>query len=258
MKTDFDLISAELPSDVPYINIYPLGDTHIGSKECNMDRLKQLIDITLQDPYGYVVLCGDMIDNGLKNSKTNVYRQTLSPDEQKEAFYETFLPLAEADKILAGVPGNHCERSVRETGCNPMYDVFCRWRKENVYRENLAIIKITLGKAKNGRKMVYAGIVTHGSSKNKHHKFLTGFDGIDFAISGHTHTPSYTPCGKIRVDTRHNKVIKTGYKEIVVDSHMDSGGYALKNEYEISAPPEVQILRLYGYKKQMDFIAQGL
>lgn len=258
MKTDFDLISAELPSDVPYINIYPLGDTHIGSKECNMDRLKQLIDITLQDPYGYVVLCGDMIDNGLKNSKTNVYRQTLSPDEQKEAFYETFLPLAEADKILAGVPGNHCERSVRETGCNPMHDVFYRWGKESVYRENLAILKITLGKGRNNKKVMYVGAISHGSSRNKHSRYIMSFDGVDFFISGHTHFSNFTPHGKIRVDPRHNKVTKVGYKEIVVTSFLDSGGYALKNEYEISAPIEMQVLRLYGNKRQLEFISTEL
>lgn len=258
MKSDFEMIVFDLPSDTPYINIYPLGDRHIGARECDINETKRLIDVILKDPYGYCVICGDMIDNGLKNSKTNVYRQIMPPDEQKEVFFEAFLPLAEANKILAAVPGNHCERSVRETGCNPMYDVFCRWRKENVYRENLAIIKITLGKKKNGKRAAYAGVVTHGSSAIKHHKFTTGFDGIDFAVSGHTHTPSYTPRGKIRVDLKNNKIKKVGYKEIVVDSGLKSGGYALKNEYEISAPAEIQILKLYGNKKSIDFISREI
>ena len=55
-----------------------------------------------------------------------------------------------------------------------------------------------------------------------------GYDGIDFAISGHTHTPEYTPRGKIRIDVHNETVKKVGYKEIVVDSSLNSGGYAFK------------------------------
>lgn len=60
---------------------------------------KQVKEI-LSDPYGYVVFVGDIIDNGLKNSKTNVYEQTMRPKEQKETADEIYRPLK--DRILCG------------------------------------------------------------------------------------------------------------------------------------------------------------
>lgn len=256
MLDDMQLVVHKLSQDLPYINLYGIGDKHIGSRECDLKRLKRQVDMMLNDPYGYAVICGDLLNNGLKNSKTNTYQEVIQPTEQKELMYEIYKPLVDEDRILAGVPGNHCERTVREVGTNPMYDVFCRWNIPHLYRENIALLKINLGKRKNGQRQIsYAGLVTHGSSKSKHHKFVMGYDGIDFAISGHTHTPEYTPRGKIRIDVRNETVRKVGYKEIVVDSSLDTGGYALKNEYEISAPPETQILKLYGTHKRMDYMS---
>lgn len=253
---DMTLIVHKLSMEYPYINIYGIGDKHIGSKECDIKRLKKQVSTILDDEYGYCVICGDLINNGLKNSKTNTYQEVIQPAMQKELMYEIYKPLADNGKILAGVPGNHCERTVKEAGTNPMYDVFCRWNIPHLYRENLALLKINLGSRKDGKRQIsYAGLVTHGSSKNKHHKFVMGFDGIDFAISGHTHTPEYTPRGKIRIDLKNETAKKVGYKEIIVDSSLESGGYALKNEYEISAPPETQILKLYGTHKRMDYLS---
>lgn len=253
---DMTLIVHKLSMKYPYINIYGIGDKHIGSKECDIKRLKKQVEMILDDEYGYCVICGDLINNGLKNSKTNTYQEVIQPAMQKELMYEIYKPLAYNGKILAGVPGNHCERTVKEAGTNPMYDVFCRWNIPHLYRENIALLKINLGSRKDGQRQIsYAGLVTHGSSKNKHHKFVMGFDGIDFAISGHTHTPEYTPRGKIRIDLKNETAKKVGYKEIVVDSSLESGGYAIKNEYEISAPPETQILKLYGTRKRMDYLA---
>ena len=71
MLDDFVLIKDKF-YDVPQLNIYPLGDAHIGSKECNVELLKQWVDMVQNDPLGRVVIIGDMMNMGLKNSKSNV------------------------------------------------------------------------------------------------------------------------------------------------------------------------------------------
>lgn len=256
MLNDSVMIVHKLPKDLPYINIYCIGDKHIGSRQCNLKLLESIVEEVKNDELGYVVYCGDMLDMGLKNSKTNVYEQTMMPHEQKECFCHMFAPLA--SKTLAGVPGNHCDRMSREVGVNPMYDVFCRWGIEDVYRENSAILKVNLGEKRNRKQVSYGGVVLHGSSAAKHHRHSMCYDGIDFVISGHTHTPSYTPRGKIRVDLHNEKISRVGYKEIVVDSGLEFGGYAIKKEYETSAAPEIQILKLYGDHKHSDFIAREI
>ena len=189
-----------------------------------------------------VCLCGDLGDFGLRTSKTNSYLATLSPAEQMDYIYELFYPIK--DKIVACVPGNHEERLVREVGICPMLSLCSKWGCEDVYRENLAIVKLTFGKRTGKQPVSFIGIVTHGSTRNKHRKMTMCVEGADWGISGHTHQPEYSPRGKIRINARYPIATHIPYKEIVVDANLSVGGYSLKKEYEIPAPPELQYLEL--------------
>lgn len=247
MNNDLDLIIKQYPKDMKVLRVYAIGDVHVGSEQFDEASIRKKIDIIKDDPNGVVVIAGDLGDYGLKNSVTNVYHATMNPTEQKEYVYELFLPIA--DKITACVPGNHEDRLDRETGICPMYDLCVLWGIPEVYRENAAITKYVFGK-QSGRDVpnVFYGLTTHGSTKNKHKKFIACFDGLDFACSGHTHTPEYSPHGKIRVNTGKKSAHHVPYKEIVVDAHLTPGGYGLKKEYEIAPPPELQYLELSSYR----------
>ena len=136
---DFILINSKF-IDKEKLNVYPLGDVHIGSKEFDLKLFQQWIEMVKSDPNGAVVIVGDVMNMGLRNSKSNVYEEKLSPMEQKEFCYELLSPISE--KIIAGCPGNHEYRMVKEVGTNPLYDVFCRMRIEDRYRENVCFIKL--------------------------------------------------------------------------------------------------------------------
>lgn len=249
----YKLIVHKLPKDIPYINIYPIGDKHIGSKECDLDLLEKQVKEILSDPYGYVVFVGDIIDNGLKNSKTNVYEQTMRPKEQKETADEIYRPLK--DRVLCGTPGNHCERSERECDINPLYDLFARWGIEDRYDNECAFLKVSLGthpKKKNSQN-AYMGAVIHGTSTNKQKAWCYTVDGADFIINGHTHVPSTQAMGKIVIDPYNEVIIQKGFRHIVVDSGLNYGGYGIKKQYLPSPPPVKQILTLYGDKKSMEY-----
>ena len=246
MHNDLDLIIKRYPRDWGVLRVYAIGDVHVGSAEFNERAIRKKIEVIKDDPCGVVSLCGDLGDYGLKNSKTNVYQAVMQPKEQQRYIYELFMPIA--DKIIACVPGNHEERISKEVGLCPMYDLCVLWGIPEVYRENLAITRLTFGKAHGDQQNTFVGITTHGTTRNKHKKFIAGFDGIDFSISGHTHTPEYSPHGKIRV-THGASAIHVPYKEIVVDANLDVGGYGLKKEYEIAPPPELQYLELGSYRE---------
>lgn len=243
MENDLKLITHKLSTELEFVNLYGIGDIHIGSREFDENVLKRKMEIIRNDPNGYFVICGDCMDFGIPNAKTNVMEQTMQPFEQKEYLFEILKPYIH--KCLAIVPGNHERRAVKSVGFNPLYDVACRWKVEDIYRENLALIKLCFGISHADRMNCYGIGVSHGSSANKHHKFAMGFDGVDAFISGHTHTPSYTNRGKIRVDLLRGSAKKIAYKELVVDSGLRSGGYALANEYEISPPAELQYLTFH-------------
>lgn len=243
MLNDLDVIVKQYPHNLDCLRVYAIGDVHVGAENFNERAVRKKIDIIRNDEFGVVCLCGDLGDYGLKNSKTNVYKATMQPQQQQEYIYELFKPIV--DKIVSVVPGNHEERITKEVGLCPLYDLCVRWGIEDVYRENVAILKVLFGSQKgDAQQNCFIGITTHGSSRNKHHHFVASFDNIDWAIAGHSHTPSYAPYGKIHVDAINAKAKHTAYKEIVVDANLTPGGYGLKKEYEISPPPELQYLEL--------------
>ena len=249
MLDDFILIQSKF-ADLDHLNIYPLGDVHIGSKECDMALLKQWIDMVKNDPNGVVVIIGDMMNMGLKNSKSNVYEESLTPFQQKEACYELLKPIA--DKIIAGCSGNHEYRTVKEVGTNPLYDVFCRLCIEDRYRENACFLKVTVGNSGKNPN-TYGVVLTHGKSKNKDLDWTYSVDGADLFISGHTHLGTHQPCGKIRMDLTHNKVKTVGYHHVVVTPFQTYGGYAVRNKYTPIKLGQFQRITLDGTSKRVGY-----
>ena len=249
MLDDFTIIKSKY-EDLDYLNIYPLGDVHIGSKEFDLDLFNQWIEMVKNDPNGAVVIIGDMLNMGLRNSKSNVYEETLSPMKQKELCYELLSPIA--DKIIAGCSGNHEYRAVKEVGMNPLYDVFCRLRIEERYRENACFIKLTVGKqGKNPN--TYGVVLTHGKSKGKDELWTYSVDGCDCFISGHTHLGTHQPMGKIRMDLTHNKVKTVGYQHVVVLPFQRYGGYAVRNKYMPNHIGQFQCITFDGASKRVGY-----
>ena len=249
MLDDFTLIQSKY-ENLDHLNIYPLGDVHIGSKEFDLELFKKWIEVVKNDPNGVVVIIGDMLNMGLRNSKSNVYEETLSPMEQKELCYELLEPIA--DKIIAGCSGNHEYRAVKEVGMNPLYDVFCRLRIEDRYRENACFIKLTVGK-QGKNPITYGVVLTHGSSKSKDEKWTYSVDGCDCFISGHTHLGTHQPMGKIRMDLTHNKVKTVGYQHIVVLPFQNYGGYAVRGKYMPNHLGQFQCITFDGTSKRVGY-----
>lgn len=243
MHNDLEIIVRQFPASIGQnLRIYAIGDVHVGAETFNESAIRKKLKHIQEDRAGCLVLVGDLGDFGLKNSKTNTYRATEQPAQQIEHIYELFKPVA--DKIVACVPGNHEERLVREVGICPLYDLCVRWGIEDVYRENLAIVKLIFGSKQKGRQFSFWGSVSHGSTRNKGRRFAMQIDGTDFHISGHTHESEYAPRGKIRVNPTGTIATHIPFKQLVVDANLRVGGYGLKKEYDIPAPPELQYLEL--------------
>lgn len=241
MRDDLELIKIERP-DTNELHIYGMGDLHVGSEQFDERAVRKKIQIIQNDPIGHVVLAGDLGDYGLKNSISNVYRQTMTPAEQQDYILDLLEPIK--DKIACAVPGNHEARITRETSRCPLYDICVLLRIEDKYRENVAINKYSFGNQGNKQPNIFIGITTHGSSKNKHHKFMACYEGADFSFSAHVHSPQYNPLGRIRIERTSGTARLMPYKEVILDANLAPGGYALKNEYEVAPPPELPYLEL--------------
>ena len=222
---------AEHPNGV---TIIPLADAHYGSQEFNEVRWHDAIKRIQDDPHCFCVLVGDLIDNGVKNSVTNIYEATCNPGRQKEWLVNELRPIS--GKILAAVGGNHEKRSLKDVDDDPLYDVMLAIGREAVYRKRIAFLALSFTydfKGKDKPRMTYTFAITHGSGggmyvgsgANRVQTFGTMIEGIDCIVTGHTHKPVSFPVSKLVFDTHAKTIEQKQFNVVVASSFLDYGGY---------------------------------
>lgn len=251
MQKDYDLIIHDFPQSLKSINIYPIGDTQVGSANFQEDLFEQWLEVVKQDDNGFIVIVGDMLNNGLKTSKTNSYREVMTPKEAK-TYLKGKLDSVK-DKIIGCVTGNHEERSISNTDNDPLEDIMEVLGKLDYYRENMAFLKMSFGFHKTScKKCTYCIVLAHGVSKNKTSTFGYVIDGMDLFITGHTHDPHSKFPAKIRIDPRNNLVKLVDFAHIVVPSFDSFGGYALRGLYLPQSSYKFPVIHLNGEKKEVN------
>ena len=253
------------------ITVIPIADVHLGSEECMQEKFERFVQAVANTPNVYLTLGGDLIDNGVKNSVTNVYRQTMRPSEQKRRMAEILAPIR--DRLLCAVSGNHERRSSSgKSGVDddPTYDILCKLDKEEIYREDLAVVKIQLGirKRETGtlthawERPTYSLIVSHGNgggmlpgaSVNRGQRFAYLFSGMmDALILGHTHTPYGIKYKRINIDARNNTITDETFKVVCATSWLEYDGYPVQKLLLPTAFAE-QWLILSGKNKKLSYM----
>lgn len=223
------------------IKVWPIADVHIGSKECEMDAFQAFLKDVNKDKDAYIVLCGDIINNGVKDSLTNVYEETMPPSAQIDKAVELLRPLSHNGKILGAVGGNHEARSRKAVDLDPMYTIMCMLRIPHLYRQNMAFVRLNL--KNNGVQDTYNLLLTHGKSENKGKQFSRSIEGIDCYIQGHTHRGVATKPSKI-VFSQKGVVSVKPIINLVGVSWLKFGGYASAAQYLPNATSDPQCLEL--------------
>ena len=239
------------------MTIIPLADAHYGSREFNEVRWHNTIKRIQDDPKCFCVLVGDLIDNGLKNSVTNIYEATASPSEQKEWLYNELKPIGE--KILGAVGGNHERRTAKEADQDPLFDVMLRLGKEDKYRQNICFMKLRFEYMFNGKRKQRYGYniaITHGagggmyiaSAANRLQNYGQVIEGLDLLITGHTHRPLTFPVSKL-VFTEET-IIQRQFVVAVASSFLDYGGYPAQKMLLPAAHTTTEIQLSFGHDKK--------
>lgn len=252
IRDDFEMIVHKLDRSLEEIRIYPLGDVHVGSREFSLELWNKWKKMVMDDENGFVVLVGDLMDNALRNSKTNIFEATMMPHEQKEWLVTELKPMK--DKIIGAVAGNHEYRSMLESGSCPMYDILCKLDLEDLYRPNMAFMKINLGEKNKERQFSYTFVLAHGASRGKVDKFGYAIDGMDVMITGHTHSAESPFPAKIVMDAHNEQVRLVGFTRIVVPSFAKMGGYALKGMYMPQDSGKIPVVILSGKEKKVQVL----
>lgn len=139
------------------------------------------------------MLNGDLCNVAIKSSKSDIYSQVKTPQDQRDWIIEKFLPIKH--KILGCVTGNHEARIWRETGMDISKDIAKALGVP--YRAEGMLLKISFGSG-NARKKdcpyTYYVYFTHGyggartnSAKTVKVERTSSFIHSDVYIMSHDH-----------------------------------------------------------------------
>lgn len=263
MLPDFEMIVHDLGEED--ITVIPIADVHLGAAEHMEQEWAEFCDKVLRTPNVYLTLGGDLVNNNIRSAVGDLWNEKLYPSQQKKLMAKMLEPLR--DRILCCVSGNHEFRSRKDCDDNPSYDIMAKLDLEHLWRENIAFVKIQLGKKVNEsgsrtpsrERPTYVLTVVHGSGGGiytgtavlRSERFGYVIDGMDALIVGHTHKPFVTQPGKIQIDTRNNTIKVVPFKVISSSSWMEWGGYAARKMLLPSTQMKQSII-LSAYKKEME------
>lgn len=237
MLDDFTPIIHKL--DGRTIRCYAISDVHLGSRECDIDGWAAFLARIAKDDDAYIVLVGDIINNGIRDSLTNVYEETMPPSAQVEKAAELLTPVK--SKVLGAVGGNHEARSRKAVDLDPMYTIMCMLGIPHLYRTNFAMMRIIL--ANGNTKSRYALMLIHGKTENKKRQFAYAVEGVDAIISGHTHNGIVEKPARLVFTSRNNVMVKP-LVSLTATSWLTYGGYAAAALYRPAATCQPQCLEL--------------
>ena len=243
MLSDFTPIVHHL--DGRTIKVWAVADVHIGAREALLSEWEAFLRKVEADPSSYLILDGDLLNNAVKSSCSDVYRETMAPSEAAEYAARVLQPVA--DRILAIVDGNHERRSSKEVDLSPLMLVSTMLHRSDgsnlldVYRPNIAFIRIILGDAP---RDTYAIMATHGKSQSRKRQFQSVVENVDAQIYAHTHQPDVTMGpARLRLTNRNNiEVHDVVY--LTACSWVQAGGYSISGLYTPNAVARPQCLEL--------------
>lgn len=216
------------------ITIIPISDVHIGDKLSNEKLLKETIERIKNEPNTYTIINGDLCNMALKNSKSDVYSDCLSPMEQVLRATELLEEIK--DKILVITTGNHEDRTTKETNIDVTRLIAKQLGIEDRYANGWWYLYLTFGSERRERPITYGitGIHGYGGGRRSGGKInrLEDMSQVviaDLYLMSHTHKPISTK-GCIYIPYYQSKALmKQEMYYLMTNSFLESdNGYAEK------------------------------
>lgn len=238
------IIEVNLSEKFESIELFPIGDSHFGSKLHDEVLFKDTIKMIKAEPNRFVIINGDIINNNITGAVGSTYEDTMSPKEQKKQIKHMLSEIK--DRILICVGGNHEARTKKINDENPLEDI-----AEYLgvpYAEEDAFLKITVGKNKHNDRIAYLVYATHGNGGGKRPgSSLNNIESLtlncysEIYIMNHVHRKIAHKATYLMPDMKNNNVIEKEMLYVVSSSFQDYGGYAKKKMLRPSAKGAVPI-----------------
>lgn len=227
-------LNEEMGKVVDKVTIIPIADVHIGDKLSNLKLLKEALQRIKDEPNTFTIINGDLCNMALKNSKSDVYSDDLSPMEQ--VLKATELLEGIKNKILVISTGNHEDRTTKETNIDVTRLIAKQLGIEDRYANTWWYLYLTLGKDIKGRPITYGitGVHGYGGGRKSGGKInrLEDMSQVviaDLYLMSHTHKPISTK-NCIYIPYYQSKALsKQEMYYLMTNSFLESdGGYAEK------------------------------
>lgn len=216
------------------ITILPIADVHIGDRLANLKLFKEVLERIKKEPNTYTIINGDLCNMALKNSKSDVYSDSLSPMEQVITMVNYLKPIK--NKILVIGTGNHEDRTKKETNIDVMRLIARELGIEERYADSWWYLYLTFGQDNKKRPITYGitGIHGYGGGRKSGGKInrledMTQVVIADLYLMSHTHKPISTK-NCIYIPYYQSKVLsKQEMYYLMTNSFLESdNGYAEK------------------------------
>jgi len=231
----------------------PVADLHLGSPVSRFRAFKEFLKAHKDD---YFILLGDLIDNALIDSLSNVYDQECAPQKAVEKVIDVLQPVRK--HILCAVSGNHEERTKRKVGIDIMKDICDRLKIP--YSNSIFVLDISVGETPYGsaNRMNYIITCAHGYSSarttgakaNSVEELAKIVVNSDIYMLAHTHQTITFPKQRYLVDRRNKKLLEQTYWLMNVPPWIGYENYAARKLLTPPAPVTACI-RLSGEKKEI-------
>jgi len=181
--------------DLRAFTFYPLGDWHVGSQQCNIKFIKEVIDEIKSSNTAYWAGHGDLMENAIVGSKSDVYKQEMPPKEQMDYIVELLNPIRHKGLFL--LSGNHEYRTMRVVGLLPEQYISVQLGIPFLGYSCLATYQLMEAKSPQSFTCYHhhnaGGGYTKGAKINRSAKLREIVPTADATFSGHFHTTSRMP-----------------------------------------------------------------
>ncbi len=211
------------------LELIMFGDWHIGSRDCDLDKIKKDIEYIENKDNTRVVLMGDLLDSGLSNSPgAGTFDNDMTPEQQYYMVLDLLKPIK--DKIISVLIGNHCQRLINITSLNLMKSLARELNTNYLGYSGFHYVRFG--------KQTYTLFTTHGSAgsttpagKMSSCLNLQNYINVDIYCMGHVHDTSCYEKEIFEVSLK-DKMVEKNKKYFVLSGHyLKYGGYAQQKHY---------------------------
>lgn len=233
--SDIKLINKEiiLPDGIESGIVVTISDVHYGCKMCNVPFFEKVMNWCYNNEDVYVKTNGDLLECSTLSSPS-LFDQNIDINDQFDYMVDVLRPLAEEDRLLWMVRGNHEKRILRETG----YDIARTLAKTlNIpYFEHGCSYQIKIRQETQKRSQIYTGYMIHGATAartiaGKLRKCNNLSDVINAEIYeyGHVHELFHNAAPYYDID--RGRIVKRRRHYILTGGYLNYGGYVQEKGY---------------------------